>query len=212
MNLTLHNVTVVVLSEGNNPKLLSHDFLARNGIVSEDWQIRDIVVTPPFAQILYENRVQFVVEMNKLQVKVNNPDLLPWEKTLPDMAMKYLEVLPHVAYKGVGMNFVYTADAVPANPFGRLLQDGAWLHKEGGLSEAALELHFREQRPQFNVKIEEQSVSSPDGQAQPRLVFNVNFHQDFEAQDEQERAAYLETIGQLRDRFLDYAASLPFGL
>jgi hypothetical protein len=80
MDLKLRNACVVVLSEGSNPKLLSHDFLARNDIVPEDWQIRDIVVTPPFSQILYENRVQFVVEINKLQVRVNKPDLFPWEK------------------------------------------------------------------------------------------------------------------------------------
>ena len=43
MDLKLQNASVVVLSEGNNPKLLSHDFLARNGIVPENWQIGDIV-------------------------------------------------------------------------------------------------------------------------------------------------------------------------
>lgn len=62
--------------------------------------------TFPLSQILYENGVQFVVEINKLQIKVNNPDLFSWEKELPAMASKYLEVLPHVTYRGVGINFV----------------------------------------------------------------------------------------------------------
>jgi len=210
MDLKLHNASVVVLSEGNNPKLLSHDFLARNGIVPEDWQIRDIVVTPPFSQILYENGVQFVVEINKLQVKVNNPDLFPWEKETPAMASKYLEVLPHVTYRGVGINFVYSSETFPEDPFGRLLQDGPWLHRENGLSGAALELHYREQQPQFNVKIEKKSPAGPDSRPKPGLVFTVNYHHDFDPHQERERSQYIYTIGQLRDRFLEYAGSLPF--
>lgn len=210
MDLKLNNASVVVLSEGNNPKLLSHDFLARNGIVPEDWQIRDIVVTPPFSQILYENGVQFVVEINKLQVKVNNPDLFSWEKELPAMASKCLEVLPHVTYRGVGINFVYVLETLPENPFGLLLQDGPWRHSEGGLSGAALELHYREQQPQFNVKIEKKSAAGPDSRAKPDLVFTVNYHHDFEPRQERERSQYIYTIAQLRDRFLEYAGSLPF--
>lgn len=83
MDLKLNDASVVVLSEGNNPKLLNHDFLARNRIVPEDWQIRDIVVTPPFSQLLYENGVQFVVEINKLHIMVNKPDVLAWKKSCP---------------------------------------------------------------------------------------------------------------------------------
>jgi hypothetical protein len=53
MALEMLNASVVVLSEGNNPKLLNHDFLARNKIVPEDWHVRDVVITPPF----FEHRV-----------------------------------------------------------------------------------------------------------------------------------------------------------
>lgn len=48
MALEMLNASVVVLSEGNNPKLLNHDFLARNKIVPEDWNVRDVVITSFF--------------------------------------------------------------------------------------------------------------------------------------------------------------------
>ena len=210
MDLELCSASVVVLSEGNNPKLLSHDFLARNGIVPEDWKIRDIVVTLPFSQILYENGMRFVVEINKLQVGADNPEPPVWEKDLPAMASKYVELLPHVTYGGVGVNFVYCSENFPKAPLRRLLLDGPWLQREGGLSEAALELRYREQNPRLNLKIEEKSVSGRDGDSLFRLVFNVNFHRDFEPGQERERVEYIHTIGRLRDRFLDYAGSLPF--
>jgi hypothetical protein len=154
--------------------------------------------------------VQFVVEINKLQIRANNPELLAWEKDLPEMTSKYLELLPHVTYRGVGINFVYASETFPENPFGRLLQDGPWLHRNGGLSGAALELHYREQKPQFNVKIENKSASGQNGRSMPGLVFNVNYHHDFDPGQKQKRTEYIYTIAQLRDQFLDYAEYLPF--
>jgi hypothetical protein len=51
MKLEIVNASVIVLSEGNNPRLLNPDFLERNRIVPAEWKVRDVVVTPPFAQV-----------------------------------------------------------------------------------------------------------------------------------------------------------------
>jgi len=107
MELEMLNASVVVLSEGNNPKLLNHDFLARNKIVPEDWTVRDIVITPPFSNMVYENDVQFVVELNKLQVRSAKPEQIDCIRELPKMVMEYLRILPHVSYLGVGINYVF---------------------------------------------------------------------------------------------------------
>jgi hypothetical protein len=53
MELKMVSTSVVVLSEGNNPRLLNPDFLERNRIVSAEWKAQDVVVTPPFAQVVY---------------------------------------------------------------------------------------------------------------------------------------------------------------
>ena len=106
MTLSMLNASIVVLSDGNNPKLLNHDFLARNSIVPDDWRVHDVMVSPPFSNILYDNGVQFVVELNKLQVRVNRPDIVDPVQNLPRMMTEYLRVLPHVSYRGVGINFV----------------------------------------------------------------------------------------------------------
>jgi hypothetical protein len=51
IKLEIVNASVVVLPEGNNPRLLNPDFLERNRIVPTEWKIYDVVVTPPFAQV-----------------------------------------------------------------------------------------------------------------------------------------------------------------
>lgn len=210
MDLKLHNASVVVLSEGNNPKLLSHDFLARNEIVPEDWEIRDILVTPPFSRLKYKNGVELIVEINKLQIKVENPEALGWDVELPRMAKQYLQVLPHVNYTGVGINFAFMAGSYPKDPFSSLLRDGPWLHVQGGLSSAAIELHYKSVQPRLNVKIEQRPDPRQESDVHPGLVLFANYHHDFTPQEEQARANYISRAGEMKTSFLEFAQSLPF--
>lgn len=211
MEYQLLNVAIVVLSEGNNPKLLSHDFLARNNIVPDDWEMRDVLVTPPFSRLKYKNGVEFIVEINKLQIKVDNPEALAWDVELPGMARQYLQVLPHVNYTGVGINFAFKAGSYPQEPFASLLRDGPWLHKNGGLSSAAIELHYNNSQPRLNVKIEQRLDSGREGGSpHPLLVVLANYHHDFTPEQEQARADYISKAGELKSRFLEFTESLPF--
>jgi hypothetical protein len=201
MELEMLNASVVVLSEGNNPKLLNHDFLARNKIVPEDWNVRDIVITPPFSNIIYENEVQFVVELNKLQIRAAKPEQIDCDRDLPKMGMDYLRVLPHVSYLGVGINYVFVLkdrhhDYIRKN----FLSDGPWLDKEGNLSKASVELNFLNVDPQFNLKIESQSDD---------ILFTVNYHRNFKPDQEEQRLQYISEMGKMKTRFLEYVRHLP---
>lgn len=51
----------------------------------EDWNVRDVVITPPFSNIVYENDVQFVVELNKLQIRAGKPEHIDCDRDLPKM-------------------------------------------------------------------------------------------------------------------------------
>jgi len=201
MELEMLNASVVVLSEGNNPKLLNHDFLARNKIVPEDWTVRDIVITPPFSNMVYENDVQFVVELNKLQVHSAKPEQIDCIRELPKMVMEYLRILPHVSYLGVGINYVFVLkdshhDYIRKN----FLQDGPWLDKEGNVSNAAIEFNYLNVVPQFNLKIESRNND---------ILFTVNYHRDFKSDQEKQRMQYISEMGKLRSRFLEFAQHLP---
>ena len=201
MEFEMLDASVVVLSEGNNPKLLNHDFLARNKIVPEDWNVRDIVITPPFSNIVYENGVQFVVELNKLQIRAGKPEQIDCDRDLPKMVMDYLRILPHVSYLGVGINYVFVLkdsnhDYIRKN----FLQDGPWLQKEGNVSKAAIEFNYLNVNPRFNLKIDSQSND---------ILFSVNYHQDFKPDQEEQRAQYISEMGKMKIRFLEYVQHLP---
>ena len=210
MEYKLMNTAIVVLSEGNNPKLLNHDFLSHNGIVPEDWEMQDLLVTSPFSRLTYKNGVELIVEINKLQIKVTNPEALPWHAELPKIATRYLQVLPHVHYAGVGINFTFVARSYPQDPFASLLQDGDWLRAHDGLSSAAIELHFKNKKPWLNVKIEQHSDPGRGSDAKADLVLVANYHHEFAPHEEQERAAFISQAGELKERFLTFSQNLPF--
>jgi hypothetical protein len=190
--------------------LLNHDFLARNSIVPDDWRVHDVIVSPPFSNILYDNGVQFVVELNKFQVRVNNPDLVDPVQNLPRMVTKYLRVLPHVAYRGVGINFVCIVKDQERDIVRSLLKDGPWLDFNGGVGRAAIEFMYRGGQPRFSVKIEQAPGDDPgQSESSSGIVFSANFHHDFEPDADQARVEYISAIKDCEDRFMDYLKSLP---
>ncbi len=215
LSVKLENVAIVVLSESNNPRLLNPDFLERNNIVPKEWKAQDVLVTPPFAQVSYSNGVQILVEENKIHLQSNKPEAIAWKRELPKITLEYLEVLPHVSYRAVGLNFVYLSDhpkGIEAEKelISKLLQQGPWLNFGQGISGAVIELQYRGTQPQMNVKIGVIEKDSPTGKLLGGFIFTVNFHHDFKPDQNEERAAYINSIGARQAEFIQFLEKLPF--
>ena len=154
----LGNAAIVVLAESNNPRLLNPDFLERNKIVPEKWNPTNVLTTPPYATVQYQEGLTIAVEENKLQFAADPNRLAKWRDLLPDVAIHYLEVLPHVAYKAVGLNFTLlgddpNGDAAERILIANMLKQGEWLGFAGGITGVNLELQFRQIQPHFSLKI-----------------------------------------------------------
>ena len=76
--MELTQVAIVVVSQGNNPRILNPDFLAHNGIVPGGWKPTNVIVLPPMAAVSYENGVQVTLEGEKVLLQVNIPDQFDW--------------------------------------------------------------------------------------------------------------------------------------
>jgi hypothetical protein len=211
----LQNAAIVILSVSNNPRLLNGDFLKRNAMVPDEWPVIDTLVTPPVAQVTFENGVHVLVEENRLNFAANRPDAVQWQDVLPRLAHGYMDTLPHVTYRGAGLNFVYTWETSqneegPQAMIRRLLHPGQWLDYGSGMSGAVVELQYRNDLPHMNVKIGTQEKTEADGAKRVSLVFNVNFHHDFQPEQKEERGTYIDSIRQRNMAFLEFLATLPF--
>jgi hypothetical protein len=105
MSLEAKSVALVVTATVHNPSILNPDFLLQNGIVSQDWgTATDFVSIPSFSTLKYPNRgIQLTCQEERLQFEKqlssdrNFADLV-------DCASKYVNVLPHVPYRALGIN------------------------------------------------------------------------------------------------------------
>lgn len=215
LSVKLDNVAIVVISESNNPRLLNPDFLERNRIVPKDWKVKDVLVTPPFARVLYDNGVQILLEENKLHILSQQPDMISWEHELPGIATSFLEVLPQVSYRSIGLNFVYLSD----HPKGadaekalisKFLKQGSWLDFGRGMTGTVLEFQYRATQPQMNVKIGVLEKRDSVGASLEGFIFTANFHHDFKIDEAKERSAYINSIGMKRTEFVQFIETLPF--
>jgi hypothetical protein len=205
VNIKLDNVAIIVRADGNNPLLLNPDFLKLNHIISENWEIENVLVTPPFAQVIYKNSLTITVEQNKLQFVCSNPDGIDWKKELPRIATTYMAILPHVPYKAVGLNFSlssldYKAREADTQVVKKLLNHGPWFEFHNGITGASVELQYRTSLPNLNVRV------AVRGEL---LGFDANFHHDFEPTQSKERAAYINTLEEQYNKFLQLMKLLP---
>jgi hypothetical protein len=215
LSIKLENVTIIVVADSNNPRLLNPDFLDRNTIVPKEWKVKDALVTPPFAQVSYENGVRVLLEENRLHVMSQKPDMIPWERALPGVVTSFIEVLPHVSYRSVGLNFVFLSDqprGVEAEQalMGTFLKQGPWLNLRQGMTGAVLEFQYRATQPQMNVKIGVLEKRDSVGISLEGFIFTVNFHHDFKVDEIKERADYINSVGMRRTEFMKFMETLPF--
>lgn len=208
------HVNVVVLAESNNPRLLNRDFLQRNKIVPENWTATNVIVTPPFATVPYEQGLTISVEETKLQFAVDATRLLSWDELLPGVVIRYLEVLPHVAYRAVGLNYTLISD----DPFGEaaenilitsMLKSGDWLNFYGGITGVNLDLQYRKAQPYLSLRIAVRERVGGERAVLEGFMVVANYHHDFTPRDVETRAAFIRQLSAKNKELQALIKQLP---
>lgn len=186
--------SVVVLAENNNPTILNPDFLIRTKIVPSDWALNEPpLTTPAFSRINYSTGVLFTVDPERFTVQDSAPggEFFP----VPEIAVKYIEKIPHVKYHSLGINFekaLMFPKVKSASEFQKLrfLKNGPW-EMGGDLSDFATKFIYSFSDSQCNI-----TFSSPvilklpqyEGKPKDGLIISANFHRDFKKiKDHEER-------------------------
>ena len=100
----LHNVSVVVTAEFHNPSILNPDFLVSRGIVPTDWSLAETLTTPPVSVVKYTNGIAWTVDQSRLTVTEDCGPAFRDHYESHALVTAYLERLPHVPYRGLGLN------------------------------------------------------------------------------------------------------------
>ena len=190
-NYQVANLSVVLAAQSHNPSIINPDFLKHNKIVEEDWDtISPPVTTPVVAQINYE-KISWTITNEQCVVSEQIKGEFRDSYYLHTCAKKYAEVLKHISYRALGLNWQIiiqmeenTADWIKS----KFLKSGEW---QKGILSTDLTLKFRaDDDSVFYLAV---------GSVNDVVAVHCNFHFDI-ADDEKK----IEMIGVILSKWKNY--------
>jgi hypothetical protein len=175
--------SLVAVAKNHNPTILNPDFLKRNKIVPEGWKIERPLCTDVLSQVVFENGFVIIVEPQRLLFVEKNPERSPSVPTVAEIAVNYIETLPHATYTAIGVNFkcripfrsqkeseLYVLD--------RMISPGPWKELCDGLRSAALKFIYDVEDAKLVLSVEPAIYQRPDKPVEFILGISANFHRD----------------------------------
>jgi len=101
---------IVIIAEMHNPTILHPSFLSSEGIVPKNWHpIGDLLCTPSFSTVTFNNKYSFLVDHNRLEIQNNQSGHRVEESEIAEIAKKYITKLEYTEYVAIGINFMFFA-------------------------------------------------------------------------------------------------------
>ena len=180
--MKLSGSSCVVVADQHNPSILNPDWLVKMKIVDHEWKLADpCITTPLFARCSYVNKVQLILEPNKLAVSSLPADGNDLSGELPRIVKKYVDSLPHIPYKQLGNNFRFSVDMhdVLSKLKSKLIKKGNW-HADN-ISKIKTTFQYFYDNYRINLAMEsfdprEESRADEEG---PALILDFNYHREF---------------------------------
>ena len=103
-DVTLIAFSVALVADHIEPSMINPDFLRHNDIVDANLRTEQPPVsTPVFSQMVFEGDLAVVAEPNRY-LFTQRGEVLTENIAIPDIVKRFLERVPHPAYKAVGIN------------------------------------------------------------------------------------------------------------
>lgn len=205
---------VVVVGQDHNPTILHPSFLVSEKIVPEDWELAaPPVCTPAFSLVQYANGIGFNVESNRLVVTDTDSDRSPIDSPAPGMAAAYIEKLPHVHYKAVGLNLhgFVRCDNPEAFIIERFLKEGAWNDESHPVKAFGARFVYPVEDATLQFSCDAGTLQR-EGEEQRVLLVNGNYHSELPDGETVDRAKQLITRHRERHQHFTEFAKQILGL
>ena len=210
MDISHFEFSVVVVANDHNPTILNPDFLERQGIVQESWGWKVMgpaITTPPFARVSYDSGVTVSVESHRLQVTDTSATGGPQSSKVVGIARRCVEVLPHVRYSAVGINFRSLVEHADVDAFlkAHFLKSGVWDSAAHPLQTVGLKLVYPLDGGRVILSLDggtvTQRVDEESKQLSGILIY-ANFHRN--CHDYPSKDQVLEHLGNTEKDWVAY--------
>lgn len=183
--LELLDLSFVVVASSHNPTILNPDFLKRNSIVPEDWELEgNPVCAFPLAQVAFKNRISATAQPDRIAFTESFLKGDYSNNVLSGIVKKYVETLPHVDYLQLGINPRYFIPS-PGKPAGKtgipfltqqLVKDGPWLKFQGQTALTGIRFAYDTSECVLTLNIDEGSAALGEEQPRPGIILASNIH------------------------------------
>lgn len=195
--LDLQELAIVLAVKNLDPTLLSPEFLHYSNIVPTDWELANAPIrTAQAARVSFQNGISLIAQSDRITLVEPLLGKSADAVEVAAIAQRCINVLPSLAYQGIGIN-TRTLVAMPG-PVQQtylsqsLLIAGEWLSDGTQPVRMGLNLSYTFEDKRLNLSINEATVQLPEQEQVAVVVFSGNF--DYElAMD----AARLERLGQI---------------
>ena len=200
-NVDLIEFSVVLAATSNNPSILNPDFLFHNGIVDASCEVKDPrISTPAFSQVVFKNGLVVKADPDRVIFEQRGTKLGVEEIICPDIANRYLNKVPHVPYRAVGINPKghrplegKAADKVAD----ALIDQGTWLSFKDCTPEIQVKAIYRYTNRTIIMEIAGTEIAGQGPKQVPGLLFQANIHRDIQAANPTKRIQTISSIFSL---------------
>jgi hypothetical protein len=204
LELKTTNTAIVIVAEAHNPTILHPAFLRAEEIIPNEWELaaEPPVSTPAISIVRFANQISFLVDTNKIQIADAGTGN---ERSIADVAVRYVRKLPYVHYSAVGININGYAECNAPEGWllDRFLKQGSWTRLEDGIKAAGFKLVYEVANAQLNVTLDVGSVQGSETAEKPCITVNGNYHTAIKPERAVEKtaaaiSAYVERITHFR--------------
>ena len=197
-NVDLIEFSVVLVATSNNPSILNPDFLHYNGIVDANRQVQEpCISTHAYSQVTFKGGLAVKADPDRVIFEQREDKLAMEDIICPEMAKRYLEKVPHVPYRAVGINpkgYRPSGGEAADRVADSLIDRGAWMSFKDLTPEIQLKAIYQYTGRTILLDIAEAKKKGTDGNQISGMLFQANFHRDITETTPRERIVRLLSI------------------
>ena len=195
-DIKLIELSVVLVANSNNPSIINPDFLRYNKIVDDSYEVQDSPIsTPAFSQVAFKNGIAVASTPDRVIFKQSGT--LDRENVVsPEVAKRYLECVPHVPYRAIGINpkgFRSAAGEEPTPVSDMLRGNGLWTSFEDVTPEVQLKAIYRYSERNISLDIARADVTE-NGKKTFGTLYQANIHRELSETDTESRVTRLSSV------------------
>ena len=197
-DINLIEFSVVFVATSNNPSILNPDFLYHNGIVDASWEVQEPrISTPAYSQVTFDGGLTVkAVPDRVIFEQAGQNQLAEQDIVCPQIAKTYLETIPHVPYRAVGINikgFRIPQNEMNSSVENALIDKGVWMSYKDTTPDIQVKAIYNYNKRKISLDISNAEKKNEHNKI-PGVLFQINIHRDIH---EVNSARRIETISSI---------------